>query len=747
MADPWAQFQDVPGVRVSSDPWAQFHDVPKGEQFGPTREEAFRGTAKEIRASIDALPESERPAALKEWAKTYVERDAKQRPGVVTVEDKVRQFARGTPVGSWLDELNAATNAAAYKLTGGGAGAPYDETLAYNRARDAYADDNSTKLATVPVPFVGDVDVTTGGLTKLAGGLASIRALPLRFGAATSASPAASLPVRMAGGTTFAGQTMAPAVGNAAIQGGVMGAIYGAGEGESIGDRALNAGVGAGLGTAIGAAAPPVARALGRVVTPAVQPRGMVGRLDRNAVSAVADDIQADRLIPRYQQEVQRLGPEAALADMGPNLRTTTGALARLPGNGQYTIKDMVGETAGAGRRGGAPTRITADVDAALGPAHNLVDTAEQMRAAANQAARPYYQQFERTVIPQTPAFQRLLDRATATGAVEQARRLMTIEGYQPGAQMTGRDWDYIRRGVSSLAETAQTSGDRQMFAAASGLASRINATLDMHLRRQARTQLRAAGQPVPNGVELSPYANARRLSGEGQQFESGVEQGQAAFQRGTHPDQMRSDLAAMQARGRTAERAGFDSGARGAIRDVMGNSGTQFGPTGDSAARRALGSDYARDKLEQVVGPNNAQRIIRRIDAESEFERTRQAAIGNSVTSQMMAAQKRFGGTSPDMPQPSATFWGNVERGTRWLVNKMSAGALDERSRAMAADAARILSAQGQLRDAYMRELTSFIRRRGISAQQRSNAERLIQALQEGARAPAVEAATGQRP
>lgn len=666
----------------------------------------FSQPVPQVRAAIQAMPEADRKGAFNEWAKQYV---AKERQGggiMQGVRDFGRNLARGTPVGSWLDEANAKT---ANMISG----TPYDEALAYQRATDEAIDKESTKLTTLPL--IGDV--TAGGVQKLAGGIAS--------------APVSPMVNMMRGGT------MLPRVVNAATTGAVYGGAYGAGEGDTSGERMVNAGVGAGIGLGLGAAMPPIAEGVGRLFTRQAQPQGPLANMNREAVGNVADDMRADRV---SQIVPDGMLPEAMLADLGPNLQGHAGAIARRPGEGQTIVKDALGATVGEGRRGGAAQRITGAVDEALGPAQNLVEMQRGISRQANQAARPYYQQFENTIIPWTPEINALQTRAMgAPGVVQQAERLMQLEGVKPPgpdwAVRTGRDWDYIKKAIDDLANDAPYgSNERRLYG---NLARDITGTIDDMMRQQD-----IAARGVRPEQAVSSWEQARGASGVGMQFKQGVEQGQAAFQKGTHPDQMRADIAAMG--NRQAQRTGFDQGARGAIRDIMGNQGTQFGPTGDSAAMRTFGSDFARDKLRQVAGEEGADTILGRLGAEARYEQTRQAAVGNSVTAAMQQAMKRFDKTSPvdTALDPSVGMLGTVKQFAKWTINKMTAGYLDERSRAVAVDAARLLTAQGPERDAYIRELTSYINRRDLSARQRGAATALLESIGVGARAPAIEAA-----
>jgi hypothetical protein len=654
----------------------------------------FSRPAEEVRAGIQALPQDQRKDAFNEWAKTYVANERKGGGVMQGIRDVGRNLARGTPVGSWLDEANANTQALLKRL--GLGGSDYDEAIAYQRATDAAIDQESMKLGSLPV--IGDV--TMGGVQKLAGGIASAPVSPM---------------VNMVRGTT-----MLPRMANVGATGAAYGAVYGAGEGDGTMDRATNAAVGTMIGGGLGAAAPAVATGVSRLIRRAPQPQGTLGTMDRRAVANVADDFAADQ--PAWRP-VER---ETMIADMGPNLQGHTGAIARMPGEGKAVVIDALGATVGQGRRGGAPARIQADVDAVLGPPQNLVQLERQVVQDANQRARPLYDQFYNSQLRPTQELVNIL-QAVPDNVIAAARRLAAADRVDiTRPEALPRLIEYIKRGLDDQVESLRRSGNMAE--------ARTYTNLTRDLRREVDTILN------PQAPALGPWATARREAGTGQQFREGLEQGQEAFTRGVHPDQMRADLAGMNA----VERGGFNAGARGQIRDIMGEASSSLGSTGDAAIRKQLGSDFARDKLAKVTGQPGADRIVNRLDTEGMYEQTRQAAVGNSVTAAMQENLKRYrgrtdpqvGGNIPD------SLWGDAKKAAGWVLNKMTAGYLDERSRRQALDAARILTAQGPLRDSFIRELESFIARRDLTQRQRAAGEELLQNVLTGTRGVAVSGA-----
>lgn len=236
-----ARWQDDP---VSSEPAAVTPSASKWMDDPVAREAIdFNRPIADVRADIAKIPEgSERETVLKDWAKSYV---ARERAGNTTLplDDVVRNFARGTIVGSFADEANAATNAVLYKITGGRVGAPYDESIAYQRALDEAIDQESGSTA-----------------TKIAGGLAS--GAPIARAALAGAKTLAGKAARgSAFGATYGGVS---GFGNAEgdpenrIDPAIRGAMFGAPIGAAV--PIIGAGTGAVASKAYEAASPTLAR-------------------------------------------------------------------------------------------------------------------------------------------------------------------------------------------------------------------------------------------------------------------------------------------------------------------------------------------------------------------------------------------------------------------------------------------------------------------------------------------------------
>lgn len=670
MADPWEQFPDV---KSDSDPWAQFAD---------------HGSLSPADMEADKIVAAER--ANGGWLQS--------------VDDTIRNLARGTPVGSWMDEGAALGNAGINKITGGRFGEPYEKGVAHQRATDRAIDAESTKVG--ELPLIGDV--TTGGLTKFAGGVGS-----------AFVAPAVNL---------FKGASMLPKLGNAAVTGATYGGVYGSGEGEGI-DRAGNAALGAGVGGFLGPLALGAAKGLGNAagyLTRKPVPQPLQG-FERGAVDRASRAAEADGLFEPgaqfYARQTASLGDEGMLADMGPNLRGQAKGIATQPGVGQQTIKGAM-----EARHAGASTRIKTDTNAALGFAEDVAAILDQINAAGSKAAKPLYDKFRATPIKPTEKLVGILDRAKAAGAYDEAQKLMAVDGISPpGPGDTADFLDLIKRGIDAKAYSEKGGSDIQR---------RLK-----NLSRELRDEVDSILSPI--NPKNSIWAKAREVGGDTIRTREALDAGEAAFSKGLTPDQMARDIQ----RFSPNERKAYRIGAREQIRNIMGNSATAFGANGDSAARRALGSEFAREKLGMVSRPNKADDLIRRLEAETTFAKSRAETYQGTETAARQAAQKEFPGptdaTDVNQALGARTAVGLVLEGSHRIANALVGGAINERRVKIASDAARMLVAQGSKRDEIAKALFDYARSAQLSGQAREAVATVARSLLEGSRQQAISTQT----
>mgnify|MGYP000302399281 FL=1 len=735
MADPYAKFADAPQA-PDADPYAAYADAAPAKPSGPLIDPSLSRT--EVRAKLAALPAGQRKQALKDWAdaKVKVDRDAESKTlmGRLSNTDASREYVSGGfggVIGPWLDEINAGMQAATRAAFQGEKFADaYEMDKALEGARRKAIEAQDTHLFTVPgvdkVLGEGAGDVTTGTLRKIAGGVMTAPFTPGMRGVGAGGGSAAAPIVTPA--SSVAAQ-MLKAVPVTSMYGG----LAGLGEGDDATERLSNAKTGAIVGAVTGGLAPPIARGVGNTVgyigsklepTPAP-----LAGYSRNAVERVAravnDDNVASARVPAT--------PETMVADLGPNLRGQAGAIANQPGEGQSTIRSALNA-----RRDTAAGRIEAATDQALGPAQNLVDLERFTAQNANARAAPFRAAYESANIPMTPRLAQVIDRAQASGAMKEAQRLIDIEG---PPKTEAAFYDYVKRGLDSLSENAQGPHGRAttLSRAYGNLARDLRETIDDILvpggpssPKDIVAHFKAGGTPD----QVSPYALARYYSGEGLQFRDALEEGGKAFSRGTHPDQLRADMGTMTA----PEHLGYVAGARGQVRDTIGNAASSMRQNGDIKAMQQLGSPYARDKLDQIALPGTARKLTDRLDAEATHAETYNDVIANSKTAARQAAQKEFPvdaevSKTPDFTGTTAVGVG--VQAARSAIDALRGGNLTAKQVRTAADAAKMLVAQGADRDVIVRNLIAFSRSKQATQAQKTGAEYIVFALTRSAGEP----------
>lgn len=632
----------------------------------------FSGPVEEVRQAIKALPANERKSALKQWAKQYV---AKEREGggvLQTATDRVRDLARGTPVGSWLDEANALTSSTMHRI--GLGGAPYNETKAYQNARDEAADNESTKQFSLPV--IGDVH--TSGLTKLAGGILSAPVAPMAH--------------------LFRGGTVLPQIGNAAVTGAGYGAVYGAGEGDTAVERGQNALIGGGAGGVLGAGVPLVAQGAKSIIGAAKPPiapkaiRKFHPAARKKVERAVGDDLLSPGGNARsYTVQSAKLGDEGMLADMGTNLIGQADAIANQPGQGKAIIRGAL-----RARDRGGQERINASANKNIGPDVDGETTVSNFVKQSQDSARPLYKQFRETPIDITPRIKRIMGRVRAVVPnIDEviAKRMIADDVPSDVIDNNGLILDYMKKAVDAVAGKAAREGDGGMAGTASRIARDLRDAVDHSM--------------FPDNPGQSIYAQARKEARRGITFKEGYQDGKKVLDDTVSLGRLRMDNAARTPDGLE----GVRTGAREKLRQKMYTARSAFDQTSrDKAAatqgRRLLSSEETRGKLREIVGPDSARNLERTLDAEGQMAGVSNSIQGNSATASRLAGQKEFPNAVAIDAGKAANELGKknltgliMETGYR-VANFVLDGALDERRIQIAQDAAEMLVAQGHKRD-----------------------------------------------
>jgi hypothetical protein len=701
---------------------SQATDSGDGRSFALTRPSA--PAAAPVQAPVDP-----RAAA----ADAQVAQEAQQHPIGHEINDTLLSLFRGTPVGSWADEIGAGAAGLANNVSGGAIGEPYDDAKAYMDARLRSIDENSKTLGHIPTPF-GPLPITTEGLKELAGGIASAPFTPIA--------------------RIFKGASLLPTMVNDVATGVGLGGFYGAGNEEG-GGRVGNAIKGAEVGGLLGGAIPSAVRGIGnlgsaltKIATPLPQE---LSQFHPQAIKSLAplfenDNIQFTNGNPLANHgEVSPnpipLGPEGTLGDMGPTMRQLVSGLAARPDTA--AIIRPVYENRGYR----APGRIQAAANQALGDPVNMPEALDMAKAHFNGLAKPHYDQFHNTSILTTPHISDVMRdiKASAPGAVRQAQKLAAGDGYHEQFKITespdtmtpmtgvnkrtaepvptGIEYDYIKRAVDDIARKAAPGSNEQ----------RIYSTLARRLRHAVDEAL------SPNDPTLSSWAKARKFAETGFDVKDGLQYGQQAFKDGITPHQLAYDL-----KGKSAlEQETIRMGYREALANRMGNKSSVLTGRGDSAARQTFNSDFGREKLRTVAkSRTDADNLIRRVDAENVMADTTGKVLRNSETASRGEVNKLY----PNPKDETKFPFGATElpfMAARKVFEALTNEAVTEKQIRVATDTARMLVAQGADRNQIALGLRKYLSNRSLSNRSRTAIIRVANAIGRGSRGVLVNSQT----
>lgn len=691
---------------------AQEWESQQGVQAAATAQPAnpFEGKSEdEARAMIAQLPEAQRDAGYNQWADAYVAKERAQGGVGMAVDNTVRGLARGTPIGSWLDEANASMSGVGSFVTGNGFDQGYNEAVAYQRAKDRAFDKANPALST--------------GL-QIAGGV----------GSAVAAAPA------VLGGASSLGGAMV----QGAKAGATGGAIYGAGLGEgTLTNRAGEAAQGAVLGGVIGGAAPAIARGVGNMVgyvaNRAKPVPAALAPYERESVRTLAEVVGNSGLNKSgVTQRLADLGNDAITADLSRPLEDLAGGIAATPMRGAQTVFNAVKD-----RASGAEQRVVGAVDQALGGKQNVPKLVQSISEKYKGAKNAAYEQFRSTPVPPTFELDDILE--TLKNEPQVLRTARRITGLKEGIGAGGTrqffadiadDGTVTIKRVPNAVEYDQIKKSLDLLARKSPEDGFIYGNLSRRLRQAVDEAI------SPDDPLQSIYAKARALSAEEFEIKDALEAGKSAFARNLSPDEMAAELATMSQPAQDAYRIG----ARQSVRNTMESSATKFGQNADSAGMRMLGSQSARAKID-TLNPGASRELSRILDAEGRFAATEQNVLQNSRTAARQAAQQML----PKGAMPRATgaglantsISGIVMEGVARTFNALRGGAVKARAENVVSDMAQMLTAQGATAGEIVKALIDYNKSLGASAMGADAIARLVRAAVDGTRQAAVSGAS----
>lgn len=582
------------------------------------------------------------------------------------------QAVRGMPiVGGLMDKAVAAAGAGIQPLMGVGGDKSFGERYEQN-LHDQGADAQQFQ----------DAHPVGSTVARVAGGAAALAPL-------AAAAPAA---LGLGEGGLVANMGRAAAT-NAGI-GGADAAI----KGDNVATGALE-------GAAGGAASVPVGRVAGAAV------RGVANKFlpdaAGKATSRIERAINDDQLASpgALPAKAAELGPDATLADMGPNLQRQAGAIAAQPGSGQKTVIGAMTD-----RQQNAGQRMSSALNQSMGNAVDPTAMAEKIVAQRSAAAKPLYDTAYAAPLKMTPELQEVLNRPAVKSAMETAKGLSANENVPQGmfeppaaatppAQMTAPQYQQMIQGGAKAPPPIDVRG--------LDLTKRV---LDDMVSSSARSGNNNAARIVGNvrdrlvaeiDKQAPSYAAARDAYAGESKIKEALEAGRNIF-KSARPDELASTLAGMS----SGEKDTFQQGARAAIADTMGQNGN------DALAVRSLFKrGWTRQKLNMVLGEADAAPLLKAVDNENTFANTSNRVMAGSDTAARTAANKEFPSAVEDTAVPHNLNWeGMVAYPFRKAASLVGGAAKQARAGQTGQDAANVLTATGQQRDDAIRALSDLI-------------------------------------
>lgn len=606
------------------------------------------------------------------------------------------------------------------------------EGVPFLGAAEPYA---AAALNTVAHPFTGV------GHADFASNLAEHKAASTDF---EKNHPVESAVSKMVGGTLALGPLAGTGAGATALgltgetlagrmaAGGLSGAAIGGGDAAVRGEDPTSSGV---VGGILGAALPVAAKGVGKVVSAL---RSSAPDIAESASPQVARALKSDNLdAASAAQKLGELGPDATLADIGPNLRTQAEALAATPGPAQKIVTDAF-----KGRADAAGERIGEALDQHLGPAVNPTEMAEQIVERRRNEAKPLYDAAYATPIRSSDDIESVLNTPLGKMAVQKAATLakseqdvplgmfgakaskaagmpekMTASEYQDwlAANASGkpveravdvRGLDLTKRALDDMHDQAVRAGANNRARVINGLRTKLTSAVD---------------QQAPL------YPQARDVFSTASGVKDALENGRNIFSKAMPPDELAASMKGMS----SAERDAFTQGARSAVSDIMGSARNDA-----LAARSLFDKGWTRQKLEMVLGNPTTEALFKHLEREATFHETSSGVLGNSRTAARLAAQGEFPSIVKD---PNVSHHGITTLGAALYIPRKIASAvvgnkMRERAAKVGTDAAKALTATGAARDEIVRKLLQNQLKTSAEPARRAQLERLIAATGRGA-------------
>lgn len=535
-----------------------------------------------------------KPEELASLADQYVKKEHDEGGFGLAVDDTLRQVAKGVPIlGGSLDELAAGASS----LMGGN----YDEALDYQRARDRFMEKGAPVLST-GLQLAGGIGGTIAGMGALGMGGAGVNSsIPLAQRAA--AGVAVGLPVGAADAFARA-------------EGGVE-------------NRAQNSVLGGILGGVTGGAAPFIGQGLSSAyqnvknfLTPNASFRAL--GVSRPVGEELVDLMGADAG-KRGLARIRAAGPDAMIADAGPNAQGIADAVIAKKGPGASYIGRAIEDRAKKASKGLVST-LDDVLGAPEGKAAQITAIRESTAGARGQA---YDDAYDAIIDYDAPAGQEIAAlwsrvraprRAAANALLEEAGLPPIADGQLP----TVRQIDYVTRALNDVAQSGEGQG-------ALGGVNQVGRSAQ-DLSRKLRDATRAAAPEYAKALDTAADPISRI---------EGVKLGTKLL----NPQFTRAELKDALDGMTGPERQAVVSGIRAQLDETVANiRGTASDPNMDARQLnemvRQLTSKATREKIGIVLDdPKKTMKFFREIGQAFKAAELRAGVATNSKTATRMQA------------------------------------------------------------------------------------------------------------
>lgn len=512
----------------------------------------------------------------------------------------------------------------------------------------------------------------------------------------------------------------------AALTGGGIGGLQGGFSSKDWTDpvqTAKDAALGSALGFAIGGTLPGAGKLIGTGIEKVANAvRGRAAGMSRPATGHLVSAMEADTPAA-VRAQLDRLGPDAMLADAGPALQGVTQGTALLSPDARSTLYRAIGD-----RNAGTNERIMSDVNRALGPAEDPQTVTNAIRARRSEVDALHYPAALDNAPPvQTAPILTQLDdmikkspvHSMENKALSNLKEMMLRKEKQPLLDAEGYP-QYDKFGNERFREVPLSQNDANVL-------HKVKGELDNVIEYDA------PGLGVPAGALQRQQGALKHLRGElNNALETQVpgyleanRQSAALARRGTAVDLGTQYLGAGKttaspgrfadefARLEPGEQIAFAKGSRGNIERALGTKANDL-----QALRSELQGEggWNTAKIGTVHGTGAADDLVATVDRNLKFRDTHNKVVENSQTAQRLASKETLKPTpASETPlfNPNSTLTGMGATGVKKVVRATWNALTKSDPTRSYGEIADILSAQGPQRDKYFQAIVDAMGRR----------------------------------